>query len=156
VGMEYAHLFKDDPGLAAKSGVALVPAGPAGRFANLYCPPYAIPKNTNLRDEAWQLMKFLCSRTQLLDDGLEAQALETSSLSVLYSPEFDRHFRTDLLAVARATRAIAFEERPFSTLGIDACTVVGDHTTKALTGELEIRAALEQMQRALDQLPNKT
>ena len=93
VGMEYAHLFQDDPELAARSGVALVPAGPAGRFANLYCPPYAIPKNTNLRDEAWELMKFLCSPAQLLDDGLEAQALETSSLSVLYSPEFDRHFR---------------------------------------------------------------
>jgi energy-coupling factor transporter ATP-binding protein EcfA2 len=75
--------------------------------------------------------------------------------AVLDSPEFDRHFRPDLLAVARATRAIAFEERPFSTLGIDACTIVGDHTTKALTGELGVRAALEQMQRGLDQLPKK-
>ena len=55
VGMEYAHLFRADPELAAKSGVALVPAGPAGRFANLYCPPYAIPKSTKLRDEAWEL-----------------------------------------------------------------------------------------------------
>jgi ABC-type glycerol-3-phosphate transport system substrate-binding protein len=151
VGMEYAHLFRDDPELAAKSGVALVPAGPAGRFANLYCPPYAIPKSTKVRDEAWELLKFLCSPAQLLDDGRNAQALETSSLSVLYSPEFDRHFRPDLLAVARATRAIAFEERPFSTLGIDACTIVGDNTTKALTGELGVRAALEQMQSALDQ-----
>jgi ABC-type glycerol-3-phosphate transport system substrate-binding protein len=155
VGMEYAHLFRDDPELAAKSGVALVPAGPAGRFANLYCPPYAIPKSSKLRDEAWELLKFLCSPAQLLDDGLKAQALETSSLSVLYNPAFDRHFRPDLLAAARATRAIAFEERPFSTLGIDACTIVGDHTTKALTGELGIRAALEQMQRALDQLPTR-
>jgi hypothetical protein len=105
-----------------------------------------------MRDEAWELLKFLCSPAQLLDDGRNAQALETSSLSVLYSPEFDRHFRPDLLAVARATRAIAFEERPFSTLGIDACTIVGDNTTKALTGELGVRAALEQMQRALDRL----
>jgi multiple sugar transport system substrate-binding protein len=153
VGMEYAHLFHDDPELGAKSGVALVPAGPVGRFANLYCPPYAIPKNSKLSAEAWELLKFLCSPAQLLDDGQKAQALETSALSVLYSPEFDRHFRPDLLAVARATRAIAFEERPFSTLGIDACTIVGDYTTKALTGELRIRAALEHMQRALDQLP---
>ena len=153
VGMEYAHLFQDDRELAAKSGVALIPAGPAGRFANLYCPPYAIPKNSKLRAEAWELLKFLCSPAQLLEDGQKAQALETASLSVLYSPAFDRHFRADLLAVARATRAIAAEERPFSTLGIDACTIVGDHTTRALTGELGIRAALEQMQQALDQLP---
>ena len=156
VGMEYAHLFREDPELAAKSGVALVPAGPAGRFANLYCPPYAIPRNTKLRDEAWELAKFLCSPAQLLEDGLMAQALETAPLSVLYGPEFDRHFRPDLLAVARATRAIAFEERPFSPLGIDACTIVGDHTTKALTGELGVRAALERMQRALDQLARKS
>ncbi len=153
VGMEYAHLLHDDPELGARSGVALVPAGPAGRFANLYCPPYAIPNNSKLRAEAWELLKFLCSPAQLLEDGQQAQALETSSLSVLYSPAFDRHFRADLLAVARATRAIAAEERPFSTLGIDACTIVGDHTTRALTGELKVRAALEQMQRALDQLP---
>ncbi len=133
--------------------MALVPAGPAGRFANLYCPPYAIPNNSKLRAEAFELLKFLTSPAQLVEDGQKAEALETSSLSVLYSPEFDRHFRADLLAVARATRAIAFEERPFSTLGIEACTIVGDHTTKALTGELGIRAALEKMQRALDQLP---
>ena len=156
VGMEYAHLFEDDPELAAKSGVALVPAGPAGRFANLYCPPYAIPKNSSLRAEAWELVKFLCAPAQLLEDGQKAQALETASLAVLYSPAFDRHFRADLLAVARATRAIAFEERPFSTLGIEACTIVGDHTTRALTGELGIGAALESMQRALDQLPTRT
>ncbi len=156
VGMEYAHLLQDDPELAAKAGVALVPAGPAGRFANLYCPPYAIPKNSKLRAEAWELARFLCSPAQLLEDGQKAEALETSSLRVLYDPAFDRHFRPDLLAVARATRAIAAEERPFSTLGIEACTIVGDHTTKALTGELGIRAALEQMQRRLDQLPATT
>ncbi len=153
VGMEYAHLLRDDPNLGARSGVALVPAGPAGRFANLYCPPYAIPQNSKLRAEAWELLKFLCSPAQLLDDGQKSEALETSSLRVLYSPEFDRHFRPDLLAVARATRAIAFEERPFSTLGIDACTIVGDYTTKALTGEFGIRAALERMQQALERLP---
>jgi ABC-type glycerol-3-phosphate transport system substrate-binding protein len=153
VGMEYAHLLRDNPELGAKAGVALVPAGPAGRFANLYCPPYAIPKNSKLRAEAWELLKFLCAPAQLLDDGQKAEALETSSLAVLYSPQFDRHFRPDLLAVTRASRAIAFEERPFSTLGIDACTIVGDHTTRALTGELGIRAALERMQQALERLP---
>jgi ABC-type glycerol-3-phosphate transport system substrate-binding protein len=149
VGMEYAHLFGSDPALAAKSGVALIPAGPAGRFANLYSPPYAIPRNSKVREEAFALATHLCAPAQLLDDGLKANALETAPLPVLFSPEFDRHFRADLLAVARATRAIAFEHRPFSTLGIDACTIVGDHTTKALTGDLDVPGALRAMETGL-------
>ena len=38
VGMEYAHVLATNPELAEKSGVALVPAGPAGRAPNLYSP----------------------------------------------------------------------------------------------------------------------
>lgn len=152
VGMEYANLFQDDPDLAERSGVALIPAGPAGRFPNLYCPPYAIPARSQVKDEAWEVAKFLCSPEQLLDDGIAANALETSSLSVLYSPEFDRHYRADLLSVARSGRAISFEERPFSSLGVDACVVVGDATSAALRGTLSVDAALAAMQSGLDAL----
>ena len=112
VGMEYAHVLATNPELAEKSGVALVPAGPAGRSPNLYSPLWAIPKASPVAAEAWELAKWLCSPRQLLEDGLQSNALETAPLSVLYSPEFDRHFRADILAVARASRAIAREERP--------------------------------------------
>ena len=112
VGMEYAHVLATNPELAEKSGVALVPAGPAGRSPNLYSPLWAIPKASPVAAEAWELAKWLCSPRQLLEDGLRSNALETAPLSVLYSPEFDRHFRADILAVARASRAIAREERP--------------------------------------------
>jgi ABC-type glycerol-3-phosphate transport system substrate-binding protein len=152
VGMEYAHLFRDDPGLGARSGVALVPAGPAGRFANLYSPPWAIPRASKAREEAWELARFLTSLGQLLEDGLAAEAVEAAPLPVLHQPGFDGHFRADLLAVARATRAIAAEERPWSTLGIGACEAVGEAVCAALRGEVGTRGALERVQRGLEGL----
>ncbi len=155
VGMEYANILHDDPDLAERTGVALIPAGPAGRFSNLYCPPFAIPARSRVKDEAWEVAKLLCSPKQLLEDGITANALETSSLPVLYSPEFDRHYRHDLLSVARASRAISFEERPFSSLGLDACVVVGNATSGALRGTLSVDDALAAMQSGLDALAAK-
>ena len=152
VGMEYAFLLRDDPGLAERSGVGLVPAGPAGRSPNLYTPPWAIPARSPVREEAWELAKYLTSNRQLLEDGLLAEAIETSSMAVLYSPEFDRHFRADLLGAVRASRAVAFEERPFGTLGIDACVVVGDAVNAAIEGRIDVDAALRQVQSGLSEL----
>ncbi|SDB03679.1 ABC transporter substrate-binding protein [Bauldia litoralis] len=132
VGNEYAHILDRDPELADKVGVALVPAGPAGRAPNLYTPPWAIPVGTDMPDEAWELAKFLTSNAQLTEDGLKSNAVETSSLPVLYSAAFDRHFREDLLSTVRASRAIACEERPFSDHGIAVCEVVGNAINAAL------------------------
>ena len=152
VGMEYANLLRSDPALAEKSGVALIPAGPAGRRPNLYAPPWAIPAKSKVRAEAWELAKFLASPRQLLEDGLRSEAIETSSLSVLYSPEFDRHFRADLLAAVRASRAVACEERPFGTLGIDACVVVGDAVNAAVEGRATADEALTRIEAGLSAL----
>jgi multiple sugar transport system substrate-binding protein len=152
VGMEYANLLRTDPALAEKSGVALIPAGPAGRRPNLYAPPWAIPAKSKVRAEAWKLAKFLTSPRQLLEDGLRSEAIETASLSVLYSAEFDRHFRADLLAAVRGSRAIAFEERPFGTLGIDACVVVGDAVNAAVEGRATADEALTRIEAGLSAL----
>ena len=152
VGMEYAFLLRDDPGLAERSGVGLVPAGPAGRSPNLYTPPWAIPARSPVREEAWELAKYLTSNRQLLEDGLLAEAIETSSMAVLYSPEFDRHFRADLLGAVRASRAVAFEERPFGTLGIDACVIIGDAVNAAIEGRIDVDTALLQMHSGLSEL----
>lgn len=153
VGMEYAHLLADDPELAARSGVAMVPAGPTGRFPNLYSPPWSISARSKVREEAFELARFLTSPAQLMEDAERAQAIEISSLSVLYSPKFDRMFRADLLAVTRASRAVMREERPWSRLGIDACSVVGDAVSAALGGGLTVRDALIGIQRGLEAIP---
>lgn len=152
VGMEYAHLLADDPALAARSRVALIPAGPKGRFCNLYSPPWAIPERSKVKDEAWALAKFLTSPDQLLEDGLRSNAVECSALGVLYGAKFDRHFRADLLGTVRASRAIAREERPWSTLGIEACAVVGDAVAAMLEGAHDPRATAERIQKGLEGL----
>ena len=155
VGNEYAHLFHDGPALAEKSAVALIPAGPFGRRANLYSPLWSIPAKSKVRREAWELAKYLASSRQLLEDGLKSEAIETSSLSVLYGPEFDRHFRADLLGAVRATRAIAFEERPFGTLGLAACEVIGDAVNAAVSGRLTADEALERIHGGLTTLAGR-
>jgi ABC-type glycerol-3-phosphate transport system substrate-binding protein len=155
VGNEYANLLRHDPSVAEKAGVALIPAGPAGRRANLYSPPWSIPTRSKVRDEAWELAKFLSSPRQLLEDGIRSEAIETSSLSALYSAEFDRHFRADLLGAVRASRAIAFEERPFGTLGMDACAVVGDAVNAAIEGRTNVDGALKAIHSGLTMLASR-
>lgn len=149
VGMEYAHVIQNVPALADRVGVALVPAGPAGRAPNLYAPPWAIPANSDMQDEAFELARYLTSDRQLLEDGLKANAIETASLPVLYSAAFDRHFRADILAVTRACRAVQKQERPFSPMGVGACTIVGDNVHRALVGALTAEQALEAIHSGL-------
>ena len=108
-----------------------------------------------MREEAWELAKFLTSRGQLLEDGLEAEAVETAPLPVLYDPAFDDHFRADLLMVTRATRAIAAEERPWSTLGIGACEVVGEAVCAMLRDGVPTRATLARVQDGLEALARR-
>jgi ABC-type glycerol-3-phosphate transport system substrate-binding protein len=155
VGMEYAHLLRDDQALAEKSGVAMIPAGPTGRRPNLYAPPWSIPAQSKAKDEAWELAKYLSSREQLLDDGIASDAIETSSLSVLYSAEFDRHYRRDLLDAVRASRAVAFEERPFGRLGMEANVVVGQTVNDALVGRVGLDDALARIHAGLTALAGK-
>jgi len=52
----------------------------------------------------------------------------------------------------RASRAVAFEERPFGSLGIDACVAVGDAVNAAIEGRIDVDAALRQMHSGLSEL----
>jgi len=151
VGMEYAHVLANIPELADKAGVAMVPAGPTGRAPNLYCPPYAIPIGSDMKDEAWELAKYLSSPRQQLEDGTRSNAVEAASLSVLYSSEFDHHFRADLLATVRASRAVAKEERPFD-MGIAASEVIGDAAHAALVDGHSTDELLQRIESGLREL----
>jgi hypothetical protein len=153
--MEYAHVLATNPELAERSGVALVPAGPAGRAPNLYSPLWSIPSSSHLKDEAFELAKFLTSKVQLLEDGLKSNALETSSCEVLNSPQFDRHFRSDLLSVARLNSTMAQEERPISRGGLKACEIVGNAVNAALEKRVTTSEALNGIYEELTQLLKK-
>jgi ABC-type glycerol-3-phosphate transport system substrate-binding protein len=152
VGMEYAHLFATNPELADCSGVALVPAGPVGHAPNLYSPLWSIPASSHLKDEAFELAKFLTSKSQLLEDGLKSNALETSSLEVLNSSQFDKHFRSDLLEVVRTNSTIAQQERPISRGGLNACEIVGNTVTSLLEKKLSTGEALQGIYEELTKL----
>ena len=47
---------------------------------------------------------------------------------------------------------MAFEERPFGTLGIDACVVVGDAVNAAIEGRIDVDGALRQVHSGLSEL----
>jgi multiple sugar transport system substrate-binding protein len=155
VGMEYAHILGEDRELADRVGVAPVPAGPAGRSPNLYTPPWSIPVGTDMAEEAWALAKYLTSDAQLLQDGLKSHAVEVASLPVLYSSDFDRHFRADLLATVRSSRAAASQERPFSDLGIGACEIVGNAINTAVAGDMSAEKTLSAINAGLNILVEK-
>ncbi|MCB1494877.1 MAG: extracellular solute-binding protein [Bauldia sp.] len=146
VGMEYAHVLANVPELADKAGVAIVPAGPAGRAPNLYTPPWAIPIGSDMAEEAWALARFLTSDAQLIEDGERSAAVEAASLPVLYSAAFDRAFRDDLLQTVRASRAVARLERPFSGAGMAANEIVGNTVHAALQRHIEPEAALQKIE----------
>lgn len=155
VGMEYAHVLAQDNALAESSVVAMVPAGPAGRAPNLYAPPYAIPARTDMPDEAWELVKFLTTDKRLLADGLQSNAVECSSLPVVYGTEFDGHFRSDLLSTVRSTRAVAKAERPIGNSGIAGAVVVGDAVHAAVIGKETAHSALRRIHDGLSRLEDE-
>ncbi|MCB1489967.1 MAG: extracellular solute-binding protein [Bauldia sp.] len=152
VGMEYAHVLANVPELAEKAGVAIVPAGPAGRAPNLYTPPWAIPIGSDMAEEAFALAKFLTSDAQLIEDGERSAAVEASSLPAVYSAAFDRTFRDDLLQTVRASRAVAKLERPFSGAGMAANEIVGNTVHAALERRIAPEAALRKIATELETL----
>ena len=152
VGMEYAYVLAHQPQLADKAGVAIVPAGPAGRAPNLYTPPWAIPVGSDMAEEAWALAKFLTTDAQLTEDGERSAAVEASSLPAVYSAAFDRAFREDLLLTVRASRAVARLERPFSGAGMPANEIVGNTVHAALQRQIEPDAALDAIAAGLRSL----
>ncbi len=125
----------------------LVPAGPRGtRHAGLYCPPYAIPARSRVKEAAWELAKFLCAPEQLLDDALKSGFVEVARKSVLNDPRFAERFPTNLVETTRATRPIARPERPTPRQGMRVGDIIGEESTRALAGEQTPREALRRAQ----------
>ncbi|MCZ7542446.1 MAG: sugar ABC transporter substrate-binding protein [Anaerolineae bacterium] len=125
----------------------LVPAGPRGtRHAGLYCPPYAIPARSKVKEAAWALATFLCAPEQLLDDAVKSGFVEVARKSVLNDPQFAAHFPANLVETTRATRAIARPERPTPRQGMLVGDIIGEEATRALAGAQTAREALQRAQ----------
>jgi ABC-type glycerol-3-phosphate transport system substrate-binding protein len=131
----------------------LVPAGPSGtRHAGLYCPPYAIPARSRVKEAAWELAKFLCAPQQLIDDALQSGFVEVSRRSVLDDPRFAARFRPDLVETTRATRAIARGERPVNRHSFQVGDILGEEYTRALSGQQTPREAVRRAQQRVGAL----
>ncbi len=131
----------------------VVPAGPLGtRHAGLYCPPYAIPARSKVKDAAWELAKFLCAPEQVLDDALQSGFVEVARRSVLDDPRFVARFRPDLVQTTRATRAISRAERPTPRQGMAVGDIIGEEIARALAREQSAREALRRAQERVSAL----
>jgi ABC-type glycerol-3-phosphate transport system substrate-binding protein len=123
----------------------LVPVGPHGtRHVGLYCPPYAIPARSNVKQAAWELIKFLCAPEQLIDDAERSGFIEVSRRSVMSDPRFETRFRRDLVETTRATRAFARGERPVNQHSFEFGDILGEECARVLTGEQTSQQALDR------------
>jgi len=153
VGMEFAHLYKKGGTIMENSRCKLIPAGPTGvPHPGLYSPSFAIPKKSKVKEASWELMKFLCSPEQQLEDALLSDAIETSRKTVLNNPEMDRYFNKDLLGVTRINRKYAKDERPYSRHGLKVSAILGDEYNLVLKGEKTAKQALEDAAKKIESL----
>lgn len=139
--------------IADNTMTGLVPAGPLGtRHAGLYCPPYAIPARSTVKQAAWELAKFLCAPEQLIEDAQHSGFVEVSRTSVLHDPRFTARFRPDLLESTRATRAFARGERPVTRHSFAFGDILGEEYALVLSGKKTGHEALQSAQKRIEDL----
>jgi multiple sugar transport system substrate-binding protein len=150
---EASIVYEEGGEIADGTSTTLVPAGPLGtRHAGLYCPPYAIPSHSEVKEAAWELAKFLCAPEQVLDDALQSGFVEVARRSVLDDPRLADRFRPDLIQTTRATRAISRAERPTPRQGMLVGDIIGEEIARALSGEQSSRQALRHAQERVSAL----
>jgi ABC-type glycerol-3-phosphate transport system substrate-binding protein len=150
---EASTVYEEGGPIADGTMTTVVPAGPLGtRHAGLYCPPYAIPARSRVKDAAWEVAKFLCAPEQLLDDAQRSGFVEVARRSVLYDPRFEARFRTDLVGTTRATRAFARGERPVNRHSFQFGDILGEEYGCALAREQTPREAIRNAQERVSAL----
>jgi sorbitol/mannitol transport system substrate-binding protein len=147
---EASMLIDEGVAVADQIGTALIPAGPRGRrHPGLYAPPFAIPARTPNLDAAWELVKFLADRAQVISDSLHGGFIEVARQSALDSPELAGRFRAELLQTVRDTRPHARGERPLPAQGLAVGDVIGEESERVLRGEQSAQQALDGAQQRI-------
>lgn len=131
----------------------MVPTGPTGRpEPGLYSPAFCIPASSPLKDEAWQLLRLLLSKDELIKDAVEAGYAETSRESVFASPEYVAAYDADFRKVVRQTRAYARINRPLIPFGFELGDLVGAAAQSVIAGDQTAREALSAAQSKIDSM----
>ncbi len=149
---ELTTLRRDDPdGVGSVSSIALVPTGPSNRpEPGLYAPSFCIPASSPVKDEAWELLKFLASPNELMKDAIEAGYAEPARHSVFTSDPYAATYDTDFRTVLRETRAHARINRPLIPFGFELGDIVGAAAESAIAGRQTAAEALREAQRIVD------
>jgi multiple sugar transport system substrate-binding protein len=149
---EFATIRHADPdGIGQTAAIALVPTGPTARpEPGLSSPAFCIPASSPVRDEAWQLLKFLASYDELLKDAVDAGYAEPARHSVFISDAYTAVYDAGFRAVLGETRAYARINRPLIPYGFDLGEIVGVAAEAAIAGHLTAADALREAQRRID------
>jgi len=149
---ELTTLRRDDPdGVGRLSSIALVPTGPTLRpEPGLYAPSFCIPASSPVKDEAWELLKFLASRDELMKDAIDAGYAEPARHSVFDSAAYAATYDADFRAVLRETRAYARINRPLIPFGFELGDIVGTAAEAAIAGKQTAAEALHEAQQHVD------
>ncbi len=136
-----------------RSSIAVVPAGPTGRpEPGLYSPAFCIPATSAVKDEAWELLKFLASYDELLKDAVEVGYAEPARYSVFESPAYVATYDAEFRSVLQQTRAYSRINRPLIPFGFDLGDIVGAAAQAVIAGEKTAAEALRKAQQVLDRM----
>ena len=149
---ELATMRREGPGSPGQaSALALVPAGPTGRREpGLYCPGFCIPRASPVKEEAWQVLRFLASAEEYRKDAVDAGYAETARASIVASAAYAAAYDANVQDVVRQTRAIARANRPRIPGHFEFGDIVGAAATSVIAGERGADEALRHAQRMID------
>ncbi|HKJ26680.1 MAG TPA: extracellular solute-binding protein [Anaerolineales bacterium] len=129
--------------------IALVPAGPAGRFPQIASHGYQIPKGSKKQEAAWEFIKWAGSKENMLDSALDAGYFAHARESVLTDPAYQEMYNTgdspigDLIAEALNLAKVEYRVVPeFPEVGARLGQGIGE----MISGQKTIQEALDSVQ----------
>jgi sorbitol/mannitol transport system substrate-binding protein len=133
--------------------IALVPTGPSGRpEPGLFSPSFCIPASSDVKDEAWELLRFLLSPDELLKDATEMRRPEPARQSVFEAEAFTSTYADSFRATLAKTRRYARINRPLIPFGFDLGEIVGAAAQSVIAGEQTAGQALSNAQTLIDSM----
>jgi ABC-type glycerol-3-phosphate transport system substrate-binding protein len=136
-----------------QSAIAMIPTGPSGRpEPGLYSPAFCIPASSPVKDEAWEVLRFLASYDELLKDAIEGGYTESARDSVFTSAEYAATYGESFRDVVRQTRAYARINRPLIPRGFELGDIVGAAAEAAISGQQTADEALRVAQAMIDSM----
>ena len=152
IATELAALHRDGlAGTGYRVGIARVPTGPTGRpEPGLQSPAFCIPVTSAVKDEAWELLKFLASHEEMVQDAIAGGAAEPASHSVFTADAYAAVYDPEFRLVVGDSRRYARINRPLIPFGFDLGEIVGTAAAAAIAGEMTAAEALRGAQRTVD------